>query len=145
MTSRKKNPLGIPVGGWIDSGDLRGLALPTVGTAGALIEAYRGKSGGRDAETSVTWSRGEPYIRFSSDRGPDVISVLKRAGDEGIYAFTPPEDGGDTLFLYLRSEVARRAWAVVRAARGGDAQDEGDPTDDAGDEPASADDTDEDE
>jgi hypothetical protein len=136
MKKDKTNPMGIPIGGWIDAGDLRGLALPTPGTAAALIEAYRGKSGGRDAETSVLWSRGEPYVHFCSDRGPDVIAVLRRAGDQGIYAFSPPQEPGDTLFLYLRPEVTRRAWAIVRATRGAEEGDDEDQLADAGDEAA---------
>jgi hypothetical protein len=143
MAKDKRNPIGIPTGGWITEGDLRGLALPATGTASALIELYRGKSGGRDAETSVTWCRGEPYVHFSSDRGPDVISVLKRAGDEGIYAFVPPTAAGDTLFIYLRQERSRRAWAVVRAGRGGEGQDDEDSPADAGDDAAEDGDSDE--
>jgi hypothetical protein len=138
-----KNPLGVPLGGWHE-GDrfspLRGMAIPTPGTAAALIELYRGKSGGRDAETSVIWGRGEPFIHVSSDRGPDIISILKRIGDEGIHGFIPPQRAGDTLFLYVREGCARRAWAVVRAIRRGDDESdegEGDPAesdDEQGDE-----------
>ena len=136
MRRDSANPHRIPVGGWVETGDLRGLALPTLGTAAALIELYRGKSGGRDAETSVTWSRGVSYVSFSSDRGPDVISVLRRAGDEGIHAFVPPQSASDTLFLYLRQESTRRAWAVARASRGGEDLSEEDPQDDAGSDAA---------
>ena len=113
----RRNPLDVPVGGWSTSAGNSEFALPTAGTAEALMELYRGKSGGRDAETSVIWGRGEPFIHVSSDRGPDIISILKRIGDEGIHGFIPPQRAGDTLFLYVREGCARRAWAVVRATR----------------------------
>lgn len=142
-----KNPLGVPLGGWHE-GDrfspLRGMAIPTPGTAAALIELYRGKSGGRDAETSVIWNRAEKYIHFCSDRGPDVVSVLKRIGDDGILAFVPPLEPGDALIMYVKLGCTRRAWAVVRAVKGpiADAEDEDSPAD-AGDEQDEAEDSEE--
>ena len=136
-TKRGDNPLGIPTAGTIPDGDLRGVYLPAPGTASALIDAYRGKSGSRDAETGVTWSRGTPYIGFSSDRGPDIISVLRRIGDDGIYGFIPPRDAGDTLFMYVKAGCSRRAWAVVRNIRGADDASGDDQLDDAGDEASS--------
>ena len=139
-----RNPLHIPTSGVIDSGDLRGVYLPAAGTASALISAYKGKSGSRDAETGVTWSRGMPYICFSSDRGPDIISVLRRIGDDGIYGFLPPRDAGDTLFMYVKSSCSRRAWAVVRAIKGDDDQEEDDQSPDACDDAADAEGTDDD-
>jgi hypothetical protein len=126
-----RNPMGVPMAGWITSNGNSEFALPTAGTADALIEIYRGKSGGRDAETSVIWGRGEPYIHISSDRGPDIISILKRIGDAGIYGFIPPQRAGDTLFLYVRDDCSRRAWAVVRSIRKDEGEQDGDPPDDA--------------
>jgi len=130
----KRNPLRIPIAGW-HTGDLKGFAIPTAGSAAALIEIYRGKSGGRDAESSVIWNRAEKYIHFCSDRGPDVVAVLKRIGDEGILAFIPPLEPGDALLMYVKNSCVRRAWAVVRAIRQDDAEDEADQ---AGDEPDEA-------
>jgi hypothetical protein len=127
----KRNPLSIPIAGW-HTGDLKGFAIPAPGSAAALIEIYRGKSGGRDAESSVIWNRAEKYIHFCSDRGPDVVAVLKRIGDEGILAFIPPLELGDALLMYVKNSCVRRAWAVVRAIRQDDAEDEADQ---AGDEP----------
>jgi hypothetical protein len=130
-----RNPLGVPLGGWHEGerySPIRGMAIPTQGTAAALVELYKGKSGGRDAETSVIWNRAEKYIHFCSDRGPDVVSVLKRIGDEGILAFIPPLEVGDALLMYVKLGCTRRAWAVVRAVKGPIE----DPPDDA--EPADA-------
>lgn len=134
MSADNRNPMGVPIAGW-HTGALRGFAIPAKGTADALIEIYRAKSGGRDAETSVIWNRAESYIHFCSDRGPDVVSVLKRIGDSGIIALIPPMEPGDSLMLYIRNDCTRRAWAVVRAVRG---EDDEDPSDQAGDEPLEA-------
>jgi hypothetical protein len=38
--------MGVPIAGW-HTGALRGFAIPAKGTADALIEIYRAKSGGR--------------------------------------------------------------------------------------------------
>ena len=140
MSRDDRNPHGIPHAGW-RTGAMAGMAHPTRGTADALIEIYRSKSGGRDAETGVIWNRAEKFVHFSSSRGPDIVSVLKRVGDDGILAFMPPrdEDLEDDLILYIKLDRTRRAWAVVRVARGG--EDEAEPEDeaaDACDEPADA-------
>lgn len=140
------NPLDIPIAGWHGGekfSPLRGMAAPTQGTAAALIEIYRGKSGGRDAETSVIWNRAEKYIHFCSDRGPDVVSVLRRIGDDGILGFTPPLEPGDALIMYIKLSCTRRAWAVVRAPRRGDCGDDDDSDSDAGSDQEPADDQEE--
>ena len=142
-----RNPLCVPIGGWHEGerfSPTRGMAIPTQGTAAALIELYKGKSGGRDAETSVIWNRAEKYIHFCSDRGPDVVSVLKRIGDEGILAFVPPLEVGDALQMYVKLGCTRRAWAVVRAVKGPieEAPDDAEPAD-AGDERDDAEDNEE--
>lgn len=131
MGSDPRNPLDIPIGGWIAKGDLRGYALPTTGTAAALIELYKGKNGSKEAETCVIWGKSDPYVSFTSDRGPDVISVLKRSGDAGIVAFRPITQYDDTLCLYLTRESTRRVWAIVRVGR---KSEDGDPTSEAEDE-----------
>ena len=138
MSADKQNPLGIPIAGW-HTGDLRGFAIPTKGTAEALIEIYKSKSGGRDAESSVIWNRAESYIHFCSDRGPDIVSVLRRIGDGGILAVMLPNEPGDSVMLYIKNECVRRAWAVVRAVRG---DDEEGAADAACDEPSEAEATD---
>ena len=108
------------------------MAKPTAGTSSALIELYRGKSGSRDAETGVIWNRSEKFVHFSSNRGPDIVAVLKRVGDEGIVAFIPPINLEDELILYIKLARTRRAWAVVRVLRAAGETDEDEP--DAGDE-----------
>lgn len=132
-----QNLYNIPIGGW-HTGGLAGYAKPTAGTASALIELYKVKSGGRDAETGVIWNRAEKFIRFGSNRGPDIVAVLKRVGDEGILAFMPPINLEDDLLMCIRLERTRRAWAVVKVLRSGAEDEEPDQDDlaaDAGDEP----------
>ena len=135
MQERTRNPLGIPHGGWFPSGhQFRGMAAPTQGTVDALVEIYKGRSGGKDAETSVIWGRTEKFIHISSDRGPDIVSIVRRVGDEGILAFRPPEREGDCLLLYVKLEMSRRAWAVVRANRSAQ-EEEQDPADEVEEAP----------
>jgi hypothetical protein len=120
---------------------MAGMAYPTRGTADSLIELYRSKSGGRDAETGVIWNRAEKFIHFGSSRGPDIVAVLKRAGDDGILAFLPPRDEEleDDLILYIKLDRTRRAWAVVKVARGGEDEcEDEDEAAEACDEPADA-------
>ena len=132
----------VPLAEWFPreiSHPFSGMARPTAGTSAALIELYRGKSGSRDAETGVIWNRSEKFIHFSSNRGPDIVAVLKRVGDDGIVAFIPPINLEDELILYIRLDRTRRAWAVVRVLRSGaeeeadedEAADAGDDADDA--------------
>ena len=125
----------VPLAEWFPreiSHPFSGMAKPTAGTSSALIELYRGKSGSRDAETGVIWNRSEKFVHFSSNRGPDIVAVLKRVGDEGIVAFIPPINLEDELILYIKLARTRRAWAVVRVLRAAGETDEDEP--DAGDE-----------
>jgi len=148
MGTDKRNPMGVPLAEWFprdNSHPFSGMAKPTAGTAAALIEAYRGKSGGRDAETGVIWNRSEKFVHFSSNRGPDIIAVLKRVGDEGVLAFLPPHNLEDELILYIKLERTRRAWAVVRVLRAPGEQPEEDEQADAGDEQDEAESSDEEE
>ena len=144
----KRNPMGVPLAEWFPreiSHQFSGMASPTAGPAACLIELYRGKSGSRDAETGVIWNRSEKFVHFSSNRGPDIVAVLKRVGDEGIVAFIPPISLEDELILYIKLARTRRAWAVVRVLRAAgddDAEDEGA---DAGDEQDEAESQDEEE
>jgi hypothetical protein len=127
---KRQNLFNIPTAGW-HKGNLAGYAVPTAGTAAALIELYRVKSGGRDAETGVIWNRAEKFVHFSSNRGPDIVAVLKRIGDEGILAFMPPISLEDDLLMCIKTERTRRAWAVVKVLRaGGEDEDEESDSDD---------------
>jgi len=143
----RQNPYNIPTAGW-HTGNLAGYARPSVGTAAALIELFRVKSGGRDAETGVIWNRAEKFVHFGSSRGPDIVAVLKRVGDDGLLAFMPPISLEDDLMLCIKLERTRRAWAVVKVFRGGaeeedEEQDADDLAADACDEPEDAESNDE--
>lgn len=110
-----RGPSGKPWDGW---------QTPLPGLAKRLVEIYKGRGGGPEAESNVAWHKWATHIDFSSDRGRDVAAVAKRVGDSGIVGFRIPDRPDWPIFLTIRGNLFRTAAHAFKAKRGDDDNDD---------------------
>jgi len=72
----------------------------------SLAEQCAGRSGSKEAETSILDSKADDYITVVSTRGAHIGAILKRCGSAVLRHKVLTADGDDVVFLH----VARSAW-----------------------------------
>jgi len=71
----------------------------------ALIDRYSGRSGGNDAETIITWSKGDTVTVWSTC-GADIARILRRCGS-GLLDFREFDAGGGSIRMTFRADDVR--------------------------------------
>lgn len=93
---------------------------PLPGLAAGLVEIYRGRGGGPDAETIVSWHKWTPdRVSLCSDCGRDIAAIVRRVGDDGILSFKVPDKPAWPIFIDIRADRFRTfAHAFRKTPRG---------------------------
>lgn len=90
---------------------------PQPGLAKGLIEIYRGRGGGPEAETAVSWHKWAPdRISLCSDCGRDIAAIVRRVGDDGILSFKVPERPTWPIFIDIKADRFRTFAHAFRKA-----------------------------
>lgn len=71
----------------------------------ALIDRYSGRSGGNDAETIITWSKGGTVTVWSTC-GADIARILRRCGS-GLLDFQEFDAGGGSIRMNFDASAVR--------------------------------------